>query len=465
MSDRRTHVATECVSAHRVTGADIPEELFESILRHMDAPQWAKKDGLPPSRSSAVHSLASLNRVCKYFARICRPRLYGVVLLQNRRQLRALVNLLDNGCAPLGEHLLAFTHYLVVQSEEDDTPWVHHISLVLFPRMIHAGISIPEVSLTVDKTFAGLVPTRGRLPRTLPFSLFQHVCTLRVNNMQFRHEGDLFRYLSSFRSLGWVDLQACSCKTIANHTPAAPHTPQISRWKHFNMQDSSTIVPILIPDILDLYSRHRSVGFLTRGQAEAEVLVATTKTCYERLTPSTLRFCYVCECMRPSRMIWSILIILFPLVVCHDGRFLIHMGADSGSDSSGPKIHVSLCLRLHPNTTHYDFTFRTLRLPAHDGSIDATLILDVWRELADHISRLPHLNVLKFEFKSIEQMGSYVEIIHPVLLELQASGLTMKFRVNDSGFSPYEPSDWESASTILERFVCVVSTDSALSFG
>lgn len=161
MSNASASENVQCVNLPRVTGADIPEELFEHILWRLKTPSWTRGQGYPPSRDSTVLTLTSLSLVCKYFARICRKKLYQNVSFRNQGQVARLLDLVDGGCAPLGKPFTAFTEYIHIDSGEGEIPWAHRISTVLIPRIKNDNIGIiRHVTLNTDKALAGLYASR-----------------------------------------------------------------------------------------------------------------------------------------------------------------------------------------------------------------------------------------------------------------------------------------------------------------
>lgn len=275
MSHTQSDGELQCVSSPRVTGADIPEELFEHILWHTAHSEYEYVRGKtrqtdPPSKHLRVYTFTSLILVCKYFAHICRPTLYREVVLRNRQQLRGLLDLLDNGCAPFGKSLVAFTQSLYIEGGEDASLWIHQLGTVLFPRMKDAGIPLPTAELTVTSRiiFAVVKPLiRTQLPRTLPSSLYQHVSKRELRNWHFKSSEGLFRYLSSFRSLRSLYLRHCDCKIVALlptfHRPSH-HLP----FSRTTFDNSSSLYPAMALSLLDWYARVNSVPYLLHGQVE-----------------------------------------------------------------------------------------------------------------------------------------------------------------------------------------------------
>lgn len=277
----------------RVTGADIPEELFEHILWHTtyihlelfgnDTP------ATPPSQDPAVSVLTILVQVCRHFASVCRPWLYRELSLRKRGQLKGLLDLLRSGCYPLGTHLLAFTDSLLVKTGEDDTLWIHQVATVLIPAIQHAGIRpIERVDLIVDRPLPGLVPNRSQLPRTIPASLLLNITSLRLEGTNFPRGEDLLRCLASFGDLRLVTLRACSCGTVAA-PPALARFPIYSGGFDVEVEDEACFTTVL-PAITNAYARYCDMPMLARDQGDDFlVFVETVALLCDQLVPPTAR--------------------------------------------------------------------------------------------------------------------------------------------------------------------------------
>lgn len=281
---------TKCVSTPYATGVDIPQELFEHILRHVEDPVYSvpgEDEGHAPSQNSVICFLASLNLVCRYFARKCRPRLYEVLSIRNAKQLRGLLSLLESSCASLAP-LLSFTAYFHIKPRKEDVPWIHRIYMVLLRRMKDAGLRpIEHITLTMD----GFESVRF-LPRTPPSQFFLYVTGLELERIHFWHAKELFSCVFSLRGLECVTLVSCTlaCDTVSPRL-AFQYIPRSPKWTSIILQNSPTIMATMISEMLDSYARHRSIVFLSYGHTEARILTEIVMTLYDHQTVSTSEKC------------------------------------------------------------------------------------------------------------------------------------------------------------------------------
>lgn len=96
------------------------------------------------------------------------------------------------------------------------------------------------------------------------------------------------------------------------------------------------------------------------------------------------------------------------------------------------------------------------KLPTHGAFVDSILGLDFRHELAGNMARLPHLDTLKLAFESLEQMETFVRVVHLVLQEICTTGPTIEFGVKTHRY--FDSAMWEPASAIFERFAYVILT-------
>lgn len=172
----------------RPTGADIPPELFEYLLEYVSL----KADPLVSRRerefveavAESKRILGTFSLVSRYFARVCRPRLFHGILLKNIDDLRGCRALIEQS-SPLLPSIATFIRKIKVEAGLGEKPWLHLIRAEILPRVSRFAL----VHLTVDASyFYSNLPTRTiqqGLPRTIPrtFSCLSHL-TLRDLHFQ-----------------------------------------------------------------------------------------------------------------------------------------------------------------------------------------------------------------------------------------------------------------------------------------
>lgn len=110
------------------TGADIPPELVEQILRDV----CENAEGLldpslrkaVPNQKEAIKSVTACSLTCVYWARICRQKLFRSVSFKNYKDMCAFQSLVINTptrFTPISEYVL----YAVLVQRVGDRPWLH----------------------------------------------------------------------------------------------------------------------------------------------------------------------------------------------------------------------------------------------------------------------------------------------------------------------------------------------------
>lgn len=466
MSDANGHENTQCVPLRKTTGADIPEELFERILWHTPQDLWSlDPEGdiwpSPPSNHSVVRALTSLILVCKYFARICRPRLYSEIGLRHRQHLEGLKSLLDSDCTFFENPVLAFVNFLNIYSSGEDTLWVHQVGMVILPWMKHAGLALPKVEFNVDKALAGLAPSNAPLPRTISPALSNHVSELRLDNVHFKRGQDLLHCISSLRGLYWAHINTCTCETSVSQT-IFPRVQQSHVWPNISITDSCDVVPIMAANLFDY--RRTSIAAVLHSPTDAQILTDIIRILYDRLVPSTCT--KVCTmCMSFLLLEKTLLLIkswLVPAVRDTGGGPRIHIGIPAGDPTIDTGNHGIVYLYLQSQgRTHYDLTMNIVKLPTLDSQPDTALVLDIWRELAGCTARLLHLDALKILFKSVELIQDFVRSVYPVLQEMRTSGRKVEIGLGEGWHKGM--AIWEPLAAVLERVPYVFLAGSVLS--
>lgn len=300
MPDACAKEPMECVPSFRVSAADIPEELFERVL-HQIGSVHAKKDddgitsaeNCPPSRRPIVNSLTSLIHVSKYFARICRPKLFRILAIRNRKQLEKLLEI-DKSSGTVGRPLLAFVRHLHIFSNEDDALWVHRVTTVIIPRttIISSGIS-PTVILNADGPLAGVVPTGAHLPRTLPHTLFRNISFVVLKNVRFESEEGLLRGISYFTRSRTMRIESCTC-TLTTTRPTFSRVTRSGTWPAVYITDSPTTVATIVTAALCVYAAQRIPAIRPREREDFRLLGEVIVVLYDYLMRSGQRkFCNI----------------------------------------------------------------------------------------------------------------------------------------------------------------------------
>lgn len=245
----------------------------------------------PPSQHPAIHDIASLILVCKYFARICRPKLYRSIVLRNCRQFKALTDLAKGG-APVGPPVLTLVRNLHVITDENNALWIHQVATVIIPWMDRASVQhTPTVTLSLDRPLVGVLPTRTHLPRPLPPSIFQNVSSLELKHVHFQHAADLLRSILYFSGLKVVRLESCTCEPSTTY-PALSRAARSRSWSAVYLEASAPTIPTVISAILYSYAARHFFTLLPHGWNDFRLLADMIVVVHDYLIPEGSTYCH-----------------------------------------------------------------------------------------------------------------------------------------------------------------------------
>lgn len=200
------------------TAADIPPELFESILSFLD--ENGNTGKLSNGRflnyvSITKQDLGSISLVCRHWATICRMKIFKRITLRSREDVYQLLSFLTTPASSLGRFVGTFRAENPHKPQnERSEPWLHLIP-TLFPAVI-AQRKYPDrhrtydyqgyVHVTVDMTGTPQ-PVNGPmrsmhnlLPRAYP-DFSAGVWHLVLTDIHFRAFNDLIHIVGEMRDL------------------------------------------------------------------------------------------------------------------------------------------------------------------------------------------------------------------------------------------------------------------------
>lgn len=154
------------------TGASLPPELFKLFLGYVLIPPM-DIDSVVRSGARAKRSTSTCARVCRYWGRICRPRLLRHVILRSAPDLREFIEFLES--PPIGdlEAFASLVEFVTVAVDINMEPWLDNVPLSLLPQFRRLGIR-PSIALIAH---GGQFQPGGpssllhRTPRFLPLDL------------------------------------------------------------------------------------------------------------------------------------------------------------------------------------------------------------------------------------------------------------------------------------------------------
>ena len=270
------------------TAADIPQELFESILPYIrEKDEWGGYRG-------DKHTASVCGQVCRRWTHVCRFMLFHTIHIRSEIDLQDFRLMLQ---ARPPERLPDIEKYLKVldiafECCSTEKPWAHH--LLLRPRMDREGRYLTTISVKCShQPSESCRGARSLLPRTLP-SNRKFVRGVELKDIRFRSVAEFRRLMSYFKICNNLELRNISWDTEhplgafwSMHKVLSSRCEVIISTGH----ESSLLAPLLLPPAL----KHSKYDVLLDDYSILLEALQTVKTdtgiseCF--LTPGMHRFC------------------------------------------------------------------------------------------------------------------------------------------------------------------------------
>ncbi len=188
----------------KITGANIPEDLFETILDFLDEEielAMTRFDYGEKEKKNKKRELGRCSLTCRYWARRCQPRIFEHIYLRSKRDLEQLLSLLESPSSHISGYIKRL--YLTQKSSHFKS-WVYLVSLQLVPKFS----LIPTINLHFDgpweethtKQFGHLRSIHFMLPSARP-EFSSHISHLTLYRLRFRCFEDLAHLVGELRAL------------------------------------------------------------------------------------------------------------------------------------------------------------------------------------------------------------------------------------------------------------------------
>lgn len=206
-----------------VTGADLPPELVDKILRACVV--WDVVSAVEADEAQLITRLGAFSLVCKYWAKLCRPRIFCHLKIRGREDFVRLLKILDTPplvYPPVAECIREFD---VTHTGTWGVPWLHQLFCELSQRrdvswVIDHGIKLHLKSITVEiskpdpgsgEASPGYAPCslNTSLPRDLPPKMFPFKA-ISLTDLRFKEPRDLVHLVHSMRRSGSFDCRRLS---------------------------------------------------------------------------------------------------------------------------------------------------------------------------------------------------------------------------------------------------------------
>lgn len=223
----------------------LPQELFAPIL-----------ESLPPTEeyypfsATAKAPFSLCGRVCRYWARICRPKLFETIKLRSAEDMLQFATMLKAPPLDQLDPIASLVFCIDAFSDGKAAPWLHQGPNQVLSRLhtknpvynVNFGVSFTPSTVGGPKTLSSLYPC---LPRSLPTSYWGPT-HLHLSGVHFRRGAELCRLITGTPSLVVIALTnlswivppvfedfislSSSAKVLSLQCTAAECTPLPARW-------------------------------------------------------------------------------------------------------------------------------------------------------------------------------------------------------------------------------------------
>ncbi|KAJ3537960.1 hypothetical protein NM688_g6590 [Phlebia brevispora] len=203
----------------RPTGADIPEELFDNIMRNFAYKAYRtlypaagntlgvlSKDFISQVKLQATNrQLGCIALTCRRWAKFVQPRIFSDIVLRNRDDVDTLLSFLRRPQTRIAASIDVLRLSLSVETQYPYYPWVHTVCLAVLPRL-H---TVPRISLEVRGPLPPKKIMRGlhdMLPKRSP-QFFSHIKTLVLADLHFKSYAHILRALAEMPAVRDITLK------------------------------------------------------------------------------------------------------------------------------------------------------------------------------------------------------------------------------------------------------------------
>ncbi|KAJ3556659.1 hypothetical protein NM688_g1906 [Phlebia brevispora] len=132
------------LSREQVTGVDVPQELFDSMIKHLGWKRGYENRSMVNVKASK-QELGRLALVCRRWAKSLQPKIFEEITLRNREDAVALLSFLKCPTSAVSRYVRELKLVIAITSYPYP-PWIHTVCSFIFPRL-HCK---PKIILTLD---------------------------------------------------------------------------------------------------------------------------------------------------------------------------------------------------------------------------------------------------------------------------------------------------------------------------
>ncbi|KAJ3555685.1 hypothetical protein NM688_g2437 [Phlebia brevispora] len=253
------------------TGADVPQELFDKILSHLNVEEYIGKV------KASKRELGQICLVCRRWIRLIRPMIFKKLELRNRDDAVTLLRFLRCPTSVISGYIKRLYLKLSLDSYPY-APWIHTVCSVIHPRLAKK----PRLELRIAGPLPSNKVMKGvheMLPRSYPcFS--SDLRALSLSNIQFKSFGHLMNTIGEMPALERVQLKKVTWNQPQDEEFRPPPARRAKFQQHprYQMQECTDDVAVIwlrlllvLPgsdrlDELDADRLYRIISLLARGR-------------------------------------------------------------------------------------------------------------------------------------------------------------------------------------------------------
>ncbi|PSR90698.1 hypothetical protein PHLCEN_2v4847 [Hermanssonia centrifuga] len=202
-----------------VTVVSLPAEVIAMVIQCLAAINHKSYKPVEITK----HELASCSLTCRYWARQCRPSIFGRIKLLSRADVLTLLSFLESPRSNIAPHI----RYVSVEqkeSREPYEPWIH-LFVALVHKLPHVRWDLTLIDITSPPRPQSLRSIYRGLPRPLPSP--SSLVALQITNYHLRAFTHLVRLVASLPSL-----EQLSCTRLSWDSDPVEFSRISNRFRH-----------------------------------------------------------------------------------------------------------------------------------------------------------------------------------------------------------------------------------------
>ena len=199
-----------------ISGADIPQELFEHILWYIEIHKNSygvskRSHEFAQVLAASKRTIGSCALVSRYWAKVCRPRLFNNILLQTFEDLWGCIAVIDGSRSTELPAVSMYVHSIRCQPKPGGRPWIHLVQTQLrrrLPRFTTIDLDLDDAYFYPGLTTRTI---QQGLPRAIP-RMYACLKVLILRDIHFENGPECVQLLAELPFLVGLTLERVTWK-------------------------------------------------------------------------------------------------------------------------------------------------------------------------------------------------------------------------------------------------------------